>query len=114
MYIQICSSIADVSQRNTQLVGKYRREMSLRKKLHNQIVELRGNIRVLCRVRPWIREDGEGPQAEIVVEVDRDDDSFVRVLSKGSWKDFEVDKAFAQDCKQQEVSMSFIFNCLML
>jgi kinesin family protein C1 len=43
--------------------SKLRAEESLRRKLHNQVQELKGNIRVFCRVRPTLGED-EGP-AEI-------------------------------------------------
>jgi hypothetical protein len=32
--------------------AKHRKEMVERKRLHNQLLELRGNIRVFCRVRP--------------------------------------------------------------
>ena len=39
---------------------KYLLEMKRRKDLHNQLMELRGNIRVFCRVRPLISEDGGG------------------------------------------------------
>ena len=33
-------------------VARFRKEMTLRKRLHNQLMELRGNIRIICRVRP--------------------------------------------------------------
>jgi kinesin family protein C1 len=42
---------------------KLRAEETLRRKLHNQVQELKGNIRVFCRVRPTLADD-EGP-AEI-------------------------------------------------
>ena len=42
------------------LRDKYLLEMKRRKKLYNQVVELKGNIRVFCRVRPKITEDGCG------------------------------------------------------
>lgn len=35
---------------------KLRREETLRRKLHNQVQELKGNIRVFCRVRPPLSE----------------------------------------------------------
>lgn len=79
--------------------------MSLRKALHNKLVELRGNIRVLCRVRPPITEDGEGLQATVVVKPDTEDDTVVRVFSKGVWKEFEVDKVHPPQSTQQEVCM---------
>ena len=36
------------------LLRAYRTELNLRRTLHNQLQELRGNIRVLCRVRPLL------------------------------------------------------------
>ena len=77
--------------------------MQLRKKLHNELVDLKGNIRVFCRVRPLISEDGEGTQADVVVQPDRDDDGVVRVLTKGTWKVFDLDKVFGPKSTQMEV-----------
>ena len=43
---------------------------SLRRKLHNTIQELRGNIRVFCRVRPAAAEEtAEGPNGEPLVQM---------------------------------------------
>ncbi|KAF2225135.1 kinesin-like protein [Elsinoe ampelina] len=39
--------------------SKLRAEESLRRKLHNQVQELKGNIRVFCRVRPALENDVE-------------------------------------------------------
>ncbi|KAG8627594.1 hypothetical protein KVT40_005077 [Elsinoe batatas] len=39
--------------------SKLRAEESLRRKLHNQVQELKGNIRVFCRVRPTLESDVE-------------------------------------------------------
>lgn len=77
--------------------------MLLRKKFHNKLVELRGNIRVLCRVRPTIQEDGMGAQAAVVTQTDREDDGVLRVLTKGSWKSFEVDRVFGFQSTQEQV-----------
>ena len=38
---------------------KLRTEETLRRKLHNQVQELKGNIRVFCRVRPFLDSDSE-------------------------------------------------------
>lgn len=38
---------------------KLRKEEGLRRRLHNQVQELKGNIRVFCRVRPTLTEDDE-------------------------------------------------------
>ena len=83
---------------------KYHCEMALRKKLHNQVVELKGNIRVLCRVRPPIAEDGSGPNSRIVVAPDADDDSLIKMLWKGQTKSIEVDKVFGKLSTQEQVT----------
>ncbi|KAF9611774.1 hypothetical protein IFM89_034972 [Coptis chinensis] len=38
----------------------------LRKKLHNTILELKGNIRVFCRVRPMLPDDGASAEASVI------------------------------------------------
>ena len=44
---------------------KLREEESLRRKLHNQVQELKGNIRVFCRVRPALESDAAQEVARI-------------------------------------------------
>ena len=63
-----------MKEKNKELVKKYKEEMTLRKKLHNELVTLKGNIRVCCRVRPVIKEDDGGKQAENVVRFNEDDE----------------------------------------
>ena len=38
---------------------RYKKECKLRKQLYNQLIELRGNIRVFCRVRPLFGKEVE-------------------------------------------------------
>lgn len=44
-----------------ELIEKYERKMKedeiLRRKLHNEIIELKGNIRVFCRIRPLVGDE---------------------------------------------------------
>ncbi|OAX84901.1 hypothetical protein ACJ72_00723 [Emergomyces africanus] len=44
---------------------KLRKEESLRRKLHNQVQELKGNIRVFCRVRPLLDHEPAEDSARI-------------------------------------------------
>lgn len=82
---------------------RYVKEMKLRKKLHNELVELKGNIRVYCRVRPLIGEDGEGKQAENVISFDKNDDGVVLVNNKGTTKKFELERVFPPISTQEQV-----------
>ena len=62
-----------------------------------------GNIRVFCRVRPQIKEDGTGPQADMMVTFDEYDDSLVQVLYKTRPQAFEMDRVFTPTSTQDEV-----------
>ena len=101
--LQILKAVSDIDSTNKELVRKYKKEMALRKKYHNEIIELKGNIRVFGRVRPTIREDGEGKQAEHVVQFDEDDDGLVLVAHRGTTKTFELDKVFRPGSTQDQV-----------
>ena len=52
-----------------------------------------GNIRVLCRVRPVIAEDVniDGTKSAVVVSVDADDNSVVRLVRDGRTVSYDVD-----------------------
>ncbi|KAL6553949.1 hypothetical protein OROMI_019622 [Orobanche minor] len=77
----------------------------LRKKLHNTILELKGNIRVFCRVRPLLCEDGVGNDAKVV--------SFptatealgrgIDLTQNGQKLSFTFDKVFMPDASQEDV-----------
>ncbi|KAL3821537.1 hypothetical protein ACJIZ3_007442 [Penstemon smallii] len=77
----------------------------LRKKLHNTILELKGNIRVFCRVRPLLPDDGVGTDTKAV--------SFptsmealgrgVDLTHNGQKLSFTFDKVFMPDASQEDV-----------
>ncbi|KAM5207880.1 kinesin-like protein KIFC3 isoform 2-T2 [Hipposideros larvatus] len=100
---EIGQAIEEVNSNNQDLLRKYRRELQLRKKCHNELVRLKGNIRVIARVRPITKEDGEGPEATNAVTFDPDDDSIIHLLHKGKSVSFELDKVFSPKASQQDV-----------
>ncbi|XP_029096810.1 kinesin-like protein KIFC3 isoform X1 [Monodon monoceros] len=100
---EIGQAIDEVNSNNQELLRKYRRELQLRKKCHNELVRLKGNIRVIARVRPVTKEDGEGPEATNAVTFDPDDDSIIHLLHKGKPVSFELDKVFSPKASQQDV-----------
>ncbi|KAL8170234.1 hypothetical protein V2J09_022038 [Rumex salicifolius] len=77
----------------------------LRKKLHNTILELKGNIRVFCRVRPLLPDEGDSAQAKVIgfpstIEaMERGLD----LLQNGQKHYFMFDKVFVPDATQEDV-----------
>ncbi|XP_058771670.1 kinesin-like protein KIN-14C isoform X1 [Vicia villosa] len=77
---------------------------SLRKKLHNTILELKGNIRVFCRVRPLLPDDG--PAADMVVSFPSSTEALgrgIELAQSGQKYSFSFDKVFNQEASQEDV-----------
>ncbi|XP_047454577.1 kinesin-like protein KIFC3 [Mugil cephalus] len=100
---QISAAIHEMSEANKDLLEKYRKEVALRRKYHEQLVELKGNIRVLCRVKPVLKEDQHEEGQSVVVTTDPHNESSLSVLSKGKGRIFELDKVFHPQATQEEV-----------
>uniref|UniRef100_H3DM29 Kinesin-like protein n=1 Tax=Tetraodon nigroviridis TaxID=99883 RepID=H3DM29_TETNG len=102
---QISAAITEMSEANKDLLEKYRKEVALRRKYHEQLVELKGNIRVLCRVKPVLKEDQQHDEGQsvVVVTTDPNNESSLGVLNKGKVRVFEMDKVFHPQATQEEV-----------
>ncbi|KAG7249163.1 hypothetical protein CRUP_037171, partial [Coryphaenoides rupestris] len=100
---QITAAIHEMSEANKDLLEKYRKEVALRRKYHEQLVELKGNIRVLCRVKPVLKEDQHEEGQLVVVTTDPNNESALLVMNKGKGRSFELDKVFHPQATQEEV-----------
>ncbi|KAJ3598619.1 hypothetical protein NHX12_002124 [Muraenolepis orangiensis] len=100
---QITAAIHEMSKANKELLEKYRKEVALRRKYHEQLVELKGNIRVLCRVKPVLKEDQHEEDQSVVVTTDPNNESALSVMNKGKGRTFELDKVFHPQATQEEV-----------
>ncbi|XP_078029202.1 kinesin-like protein KIFC3 isoform X3 [Epinephelus lanceolatus] len=112
---EICQVISDVSSTNQELLRKYKREMNLRKKCHNELVRLKGNIRVFCRVRPVSQEEQDSADAKTMLSFDSDDDAILYLSNKGKMMTFELDKVFPPQATQEEVFLevqSLVTSCI--
>uniref|UniRef100_A0A3B4TS73 Kinesin-like protein KIFC3 n=1 Tax=Seriola dumerili TaxID=41447 RepID=A0A3B4TS73_SERDU len=98
---QITAAISEMSEANKDLLEKYRKEVALRRKYHEQLVELK-NIRVLCRVKPVLKEDQHEEGQSVVVTADPNNESSLTVLNKGKGRIFELDKVFHPQATQEE------------
>ena len=113
MSFQIVEKVAGINQMNKELERRYIKEMKLRKRLHNELVDLKGNIRVYCRVRPFISEDGTGISSQTpTTTFDHSDDSVLNVINKGTTKQFEMEKVFKPTSTQDEVRVLYLLTSL--
>lgn len=61
---------------------KLRKEETLRRKLHNQVQELKGNIRVFCRVRPSLSSEPKDDAARITYPDTGADSKEIEILGQ--------------------------------
>eukprot|EP01119_Soliformovum_irregulare_P017188 TRINITY_DN5063_c0_g1_i1.p1 TRINITY_DN5063_c0_g1~~TRINITY_DN5063_c0_g1_i1.p1 ORF type:complete len:726 (+),score=253.18 TRINITY_DN5063_c0_g1_i1:33-2180(+) len=96
-----------------ELEAQIREDENLRKKLHNTIQELKGNIRVFCRMRPILPDDGESSSGDLF-EFSANNDRTIDINSpvasgvigkiEGSKKvNFQFDKVFPPTAPQGRV-----------
>ena len=76
------------------LKKKYLDESAERKRLYNEVIELKGNIRVFCRCRPLnLVEIANGSSS--IVEFDSSQDTELQIISAdSSKKQFKFDRVF--------------------
>eukprot|EP00959_Pyramimonas_sp_CCMP1952_P362782 7597114-Pyramimonas_sp.AAC.1 len=85
---------------------KYARQFAQRKKLHNYVQELKGNIRVYCRTRPKLGREAVDSPMDVVTYPEEDR---VRVTRAGTGdgaalvQEFEFDNVFTESSSQDGV-----------
>ncbi|PNY17520.1 kinesin-like protein, partial [Trifolium pratense] len=77
----------------------------LRKELHNTILELKGNIRVFCRVRPLLPDESCSTEGKIISYPSSMEAAGrgIELAQNGQKHSFTFDRVFAPDASQQEV-----------
>lgn len=76
----------------------------LRKKLHNTILELKGNIRVFCRVRPLLADEATSDGKLISFPITMETQGRgIDLCQNGQKHSFSYDKVFMPDASQEDV-----------
>ncbi|XP_029644023.1 kinesin-like protein KIN-14C [Octopus sinensis] len=84
-----------------ELISRYKQEMALRRKYHNQLMKIKGNIRVFCRIRP-LDPNIEGTNEDCVY-ISPDNKDVVLVKHRKKLLNFEMSLVFPQDCTQSQL-----------
>ncbi|CAN0852508.1 Kinesin-like protein KIN-14C [Linum grandiflorum] len=94
--------VRDLQDRLADAEHKLLEGEKLRKKLHNTILELKGNIRVFCRVRP-VLPDESCTQVISYPDALESLGRGIDVIQNGQKYPFTFDKVFSNDASQQDV-----------
>jgi len=85
-----------------ELKKKYAREVALRKKYWDKIQELRGNIRVFCRVRPMLKKESEAGHRRAVT-FPADGGVEIYNADRNSHQSFSFDEVFKPSSTQTQI-----------
>ena len=79
---------------------KYKEEVKKRKKLHNQIEDMKGKIRVFCRVRPLDERELKGNMADVT---QIPDEMTIQLATRNGPKSYHFDNVFGPHSTQEEI-----------
>ncbi|CAL8330262.1 unnamed protein product [Arctogadus glacialis] len=92
--------LKQVKEENKRVIENYTTERTLRKKFYNMVEDMKGKIRVFCRIRPVNR--AEAAQGGVVV-VEKLDDYSVAVETPRGLREFQFDRVFSTESSQEEL-----------
>ncbi|KAG5841233.1 hypothetical protein ANANG_G00197380 [Anguilla anguilla] len=92
--------LQQVRDENKRIIENYNSERIMRKKYYNMVEDMKGKIRVFCRIRPMGRTETAGGSR---AAVDCVDEYSVAVETPRGWKEFQFDRVFGTASSQEEV-----------
>ncbi|XP_043692074.1 kinesin-like protein KIN-14S isoform X5 [Telopea speciosissima] len=100
---EVLSALQSLGTEHETLKKKYLEEYSERKRLYNEVIELKGNIRVFCRCRPLNQDEIESGLSS-VVDFNPCQDSELQInCSDSSRKQFKFDHVFGPHENQEAI-----------
>lgn len=82
---------------------KYKEEQVKRKRLLNELEDIKGKIRVYCRIRPFSNTEKEDPDKAIQCYKQNDEVSLTVGTQRNRTKDYQFDAVFGMNSTQDEV-----------
>uniref|UniRef100_A0A7S2RFI6 Kinesin motor domain-containing protein n=1 Tax=Mucochytrium quahogii TaxID=96639 RepID=A0A7S2RFI6_9STRA len=107
---ELCERVQKHESAQKELEGKFLKESKRRRELLNTVHNLKGNIRVMCRIRPILSADFEKEDSEIAVEPVNEERLIISTNSTSAQgtmstktTEFEFDRVFGAVSTQKDV-----------
>ncbi|KAK9756745.1 hypothetical protein RND81_01G118100 [Saponaria officinalis] len=100
---EVLNTLQELSKNHDALKKKYLEEYGERKRLYNEVIELKGNIRVFCRCRPLNQNEISNGSASVVEILPSQDHELNVVCADSTKKQFKFDHVFGPDTSQEDV-----------
>nr|XP_046242842.1 kinesin-like protein KIN-14E [Scatophagus argus] len=92
--------LKQVKEEKKKIIENYNSERTMRKKYYNMVEDMKGKIRVFCRIRPVSRAEVE-QGGNIVVQ--KLDDYSVTVETPRGQREFQFDRVFSAEASQDDL-----------
>ena len=96
-------ALMNEQEKNAYLTKQLYNEMMLRRKIHNKYMYIRGNLRVMCRIRPFIDTESSSLIRKSFLDNFSISNNIINIQNENKVKKFDLDYIFNQKSSQQEV-----------
>ncbi|XP_074311562.1 kinesin-like protein KIN-14S [Silene latifolia] len=100
---EVLNTLQELSKNHEVLKRRYIEEYGERKRLYNEVIELKGNIRVFCRCRPLNQNEVTNGSTSVIDIPPLQDHELNVVCADSSKKQFKFDHVFGPDTNQEDV-----------
>ncbi|XP_034025701.1 kinesin-like protein KIN-14I isoform X2 [Thalassophryne amazonica] len=93
--------LKQIKEEKKKIIENYTSERTMRKKYYNMVEDMKGKIRVFCRIRPV--NGSESVQSGNMIAVEKIDDYSVTVESPRGPREFQFDRVFGTEASQEDL-----------
>ncbi|XP_076020795.1 putative LOC110439812 homolog [Genypterus blacodes] len=98
--LMLQDELKEMKEEKKKIIENYTAERTMRKKYYNMVEDMKGKIRVFCRIRPVNRAEAAQGGAIVVGKID---DCSVAVETPRGPREFQFDQVFSAEASQEDL-----------
>jgi hypothetical protein len=102
-FINLKNEFITEKQKMLDVLETLNNELNLRRKIHSRYMNLRGNLRIMCRIRPFLDSENLGVNKKSFDNVFKNFNDTFTIFDKNKIRKYELDYIFNQKNTQQDV-----------